>query len=85
MKREIPKNANLTCLNINCPERFSLCCHATCRIASEPEEMLGVPHFFCSNCGKKWQGGECNANIPQYTKKEMQDFLTPSHEDKKKI
>ena len=58
---------NKTCLNINCPERFSLCCHATCRI----ESNMTAEHFVCSHCGKKWKGGECNVEVPNYSIEEI--------------
>ncbi len=43
----------LTCLSIDCPERFSLCCHARC--TREKDE------FICSKCKKPFEGGKCNA------------------------
>lgn len=55
--------ATISCLGSDCPERFSLCCHAHSRSASEPEKMLGVPHFFCSKCGKEFMGGKCRAEV----------------------
>jgi hypothetical protein len=60
MKDKIVK----TCLNIDCPERFSLCCHAGSRSASEPEILLGVPAYFCAKCGKEFEGGKCTAGEP---------------------
>ncbi len=63
---ETPK---IYCLSIDCPERFSLCCRATCRASSEPERMLGVPPYFCSKCGKEFVGGECN--VKERTLEEM--------------
>ena len=58
--KPIPK-VKITCTNIDCPERKSLCCGAISKSASEPEIMLGVPMYFCSKCGKEYQGGECDA------------------------
>ncbi len=55
------KNIKLTCLSSECPERFSLCCGAISKSASEPEIMLGVPPYFCSKCGKEFKSLECTA------------------------
>lgn len=42
-------SAKPTCLSLDCPERFSVCC--------------GVIGFsLCSLCGKVFIGGKCNAN-----------------------
>jgi hypothetical protein len=76
MKDKIVK----TCLNIDCPERFSLCCHAGSRSASEPEILLGVPAYFCAKCGKEFKGGKCTAgekelpNIIELTERIVIDF-----------
>lgn len=53
--------AEIHCLGSDCPERFSLCCGAGSRSASEGEMMLGVPQFFCGKCGKKFKGGKCRS------------------------
>lgn len=44
-------NATITCLGAQCPERFSLCCHARSKAKGRG--------FVCSKCGKKFKGGEC--------------------------
>ncbi len=52
-KKEIIK----TCLSVDCPERFSLCCGAVCT-----HDLRGnKPEFMCSKCKKEWQAGECTA------------------------
>ena len=45
--------ATKTCLRIDCPERYSLCCHAMCR-----RDKRG---FVCKACGKEFIGGTCRA------------------------
>jgi hypothetical protein len=48
----------LTCLGANCPERFSLCCHAPSKAVTGDE---GTGYFECSKCGNEYQGGKCTA------------------------
>lgn len=56
-----PENVRITCTSTDCPERKSICCDRPSQAASEPERMLGVPEFFCSGCGKEYQGWDCSA------------------------
>lgn len=76
-------NAVLSCLGSDCPERFSLCCGAGSRSASEGEMLLGVPRFFCGKCGKEFKGGECRAN----KNLDVLEFLIESNliEDEKSV
>ena len=67
-----------TCLGIDCPERFSLCCHAGSRSASEPEILLGVPAYYCSKCGKEFQGGECTAGDGKEITEELIRYIKDS-------
>lgn len=74
--------AVLSCLSLDCPERFSLCCKAICKSASEPERMLGVPAFFCSKCGKDWEAPACtarerNLENSEWVKRFNKKFLNP--------
>ena len=48
----------ITCLNIHCPERFSICCGARSRL----ESNMTKEQFICSDCGQKFVGGKCNVN-----------------------
>ena len=50
------KNVKITCLSINCPERFSLCCQAYCTNGKE-----GEAHFVCSKCRKEFKSPPCHS------------------------
>lgn len=60
-----PKDSKIkpTCLSIDCPERFSLCCGAGCTNGNK-----GESHFVCSKCRKEFVGGECTAGEKNYMK-----------------
>ncbi len=78
------KNIRLTCTSIDCPERFSLCCHAGCTNGKK-----GEAHFVCQKCRKEFQSPECTSGdkIPpaslgecpwdEETKKELGCFEKP--------
>lgn len=53
MNEEIIK----TCLNIDCPERFSVCCGEICT-PGNPD--LLQPKFICVACRNEFKGGKCN-------------------------
>ena len=62
----------ITCLNIHCPERFSICCGARSRLESN---MTKEP-FVCSDCGQKFVGGKCNAMEDKKWKREFRKKFT---------
>mgnify|MGYP001613490349 CR=1 FL=1 len=55
-----------TCLNVNCPERFSLCCGAGCTNGEGDEEA-----FVCRKCRRKFFGGACTASTGKSTIKNL--------------
>lgn len=62
----------LTCLSVNCPERFSVCCKARSMAVSGGE---GTGYYACSACGKEYIGGKCTAK----------SFFDYSTKEKKRI
>lgn len=54
--------AEIHCLNSDCPERFSTCCMAHSKSASDGDRLRGVPAFACSKCGKPWEAPPCNVS-----------------------
>lgn len=58
-------DAKITCLNIHCSERKSLCCEGR-------SAYQGVTQtYVCSKCGKPYQGGVCSAIDTQ----DVKDFF----------
>jgi cobalamin biosynthesis Co2+ chelatase CbiK len=53
--------AKIACLNVNCPEQFSVCCGARGRCKLAAVDRDNADGFICSSCGKDFVGGECNA------------------------
>ena len=64
MNEEIIK----TCLNIDCPERFSVCCGEICTLGN-PD--LLQPKFICAACRNEFKGGKCNSTPTEPVEKCM--------------
>src|ERR1700692_4325629 len=51
------EKAVVTCLNINCPERRSLCCNA---LSTTTSSVIRGDYFVCKECGLEFRSGKCN-------------------------
>jgi len=63
MFNNMKNKPKITCLSIDCPERFSLCCGQRC---TNGDEGIGEPHFVCKGCRHEFVGGECRHARDKY-------------------